>query len=303
MSNIVKYAGLTVEALDQADQQVDAIAGGDFESIEVGENVFRFLPVPEGKGQAIRVTAMHYIDAIPGMNRIIVFACPRVELKAPCIACAKSEELMKTGNPLDRERAYRISAQLRVYANVINRKKPEAGPRVLAFGKMIWEALKAIRKNPRMGGDFTDPSQNGFDIVIMREGTGMNDTRYTCTPDRNNSPLAATPEEINYILEQTKDLNQFVNPTPAEELLLAWGATRGQLAGHGAMPSSVGQQVGRQAAPAPALQQGTVGAGIMDRARAAAQDAVGTRAPAAPARSAVQDAELDDDFNPIPKKA
>lgn len=298
-TNIVKYQGLDLATVDAVGQQVDAISGGNYETIEVGENVYRFLPVPDGQSP-IRVTAMHYIDAIPGLDgKTIVFACPRVELKTTCAACAKSEELMKTGNPVDRERAWRISAGLRVYANVINRKKPENGPRVLSFGKQIWTQLQQIRKNPRMGGDFTDPSSNGFDIIITREGTGKNDTKYTVAADRQNSPLAASDEEINNLILATKNLEQEVNPSLPEELLLAWGVSARQPAGS----LVAGARAAAQAAV------GTVGAGVM-RGRSQAQVPAQLQqpapaqvvsqipagaVPAQAASSALTDA--DDDFN------
>lgn len=282
MSNITKYTGLDLALLDEADQKVQEIAGGDFETLEVGENVFRFLPA--ASGPPIRVTAMHYIDAVPGLDKMVVFACPRVELKQPCVACAKADELGKTGNPLDRERAYRISAQLRVYANVVNRKRPGA-PKVLAFGKQIWEQLKSVRRNPRVGGDFMDPGPGGFDVVILREGTGKNDTRYTVAPDRANSPLAATDEEIGFLIDATKDLDSLIKAEPTDELLAAWGRSMAmpvRSASHGALPPRA----------APTLQHGGVGVGLADKMRASA-------AARAPAASAVIDAEAvsNDDFD------
>lgn len=288
MSNIVKYAGLDLSVVDQVDERVQTIAGGDYEQIEVGENVYRILPALPGR-QPIRVTAMHYVDQVPGLEKMVVFACPRVELKEPCPACARAEQLSRTGNPVDRERAQRLQPQLRVYVNVLNRKRPDAGPRVLSFGKQIWEQLKAIRRNPRTGGDYTNPTDQGFDIVILREGTGKNDTRYTVSVDRNNSPLADTPEAINAIIEATKDLDSFVNTQVSDQLLSAWGVSlRG------------GMDAGRAAAaalPPPPPAIGTFGASVM-RPREVSAPAAPAPAPrsTAPAASAVRDAEFDDDF-------
>lgn len=286
MSNIIKYQALDLELVDEAQKQVDIIAGGEYENLEVGETVLRFLPAMAGF-TPIRVTAIHYIDAVPGLDgKTIVFACPRVELKQPCPACAKAEELMKTGNPLDRERGYRIQAGLRVYANVLNRKKVEAGPKVLAFGKQIWDQLKAIRKNPRMGGDFTDPSAAGFDIIINREGTGKMDTKYTVAADRQNTPLADTDEETNRIISAGKDLERFVQTDIPQELALIWNINVRQVAAP--PPKQPGTLV---AAARAAAAAGTVGSGVMARAKAAAEAKPAEAKPP----SAVADA--DDDFN------
>lgn len=283
--NLIQYQGLSLEDVDAIDEKVQEIAAGDFEQIEVGENVFRIVPTPPPL-KPIRVTAMHYVDAVPGLDKMVVFACPRVELRDHCIACAESDRLMKTGNPLDRERAFRISAGVRVYLNVINRKKPDRGVRVLAIGKQVWEQIKTIRKNARAGGDYTDPTANGFDIIIMREGTGKNDTKYSVSADRNNSPLADSVEQINMLIQSTKDLEQYVNPTPSEELMLAWG-------------QPLRQQVGARAGSVAALPSG---GSVVAGARAAAQQHVGTvganvmrpRQAPAPAPSAVVDAQVVD---------
>jgi hypothetical protein len=297
MSNIIQYKGLTLETLQHVDERVDSIAGNEFEEIAVGENVFRFLPVVTG--DPVRVTAVHYIDSVPGLEKMVVFACPRVELKQPCIACQKSEELAKTGNPIDRERAYRISAGLRCYANVVNRKRTDNSVKVLAFGKGIWDALKAIRQNARMGGDYTDPTENGFDIIITREGTGKNDTKYAVAADRQSSALAPTVEQINEIIMSTKNLDAFVDPTPSPELLLAWGGGRQITAG---VAAQLAPGTGRQAAAPPT--SGTAGAGVMARRPAAnappiTVQGVPVAQPAAvPAASAIASAaEMDDDFN------
>jgi len=54
MSNIVQYGGMSADAMAQTDKQADAISGSVFEKIEVGENVYRFLPFRVG-GEALRL--------------------------------------------------------------------------------------------------------------------------------------------------------------------------------------------------------------------------------------------------------
>jgi len=241
MSNIVKYGSFSVTALDEEDKKAEAIAGSVFVNLTPGEHVLRFLPPPLGKESPFRITAIHYIDAVPGLDKMVVFACPRVELKEPCPACAEVARLNSTKNPLDKERANRISASLKVYANVIERSNEDAGPRVIGFGKMIWDQLKAIRKNVRLGGDFTDPTDNGFDIVITREGTGPRDTRYTVNADRNNSPLHTDAAVAQMWIDSQHNLEEFVDCNVPEELLLAWG----QMARVGRQPAlELGQRPG-----------------------------------------------------------
>lgn len=299
-TNITRWGGFSTDALDKLDEQIQDIAGNVYLDLEPGENIVRFLPPIMGRESPFRVTAQHYIDAIPGFDRMFVFACPRVELKQPCLACQKCEELNKTGNPVDRERAFKMSAGLRVFANVIDRKHPDRGVKVLGFGKMIWEQLKTIRKNARLGGDFTDPSAGGFDIIITREGEGRS-TKYQCAADRTSSPLAPTDEEIEAILGMGHDLDALVNPAIPEELIGVWGRDIQRMVSPAAAvaaqrPVQTGFR-GTPAQTAPASQQlparstatvlptsqvpaaaQPVGAGLMGRH-------------AQPAQSAVQDAE------------
>lgn len=218
---LTKYTGFDMDMLDAVDKKVESISGSVFMDISPGTTVVRFLPAPAGK-QPFRVTSMHYIDAVPGLDKLVVFACPRTELKQPCPACAEVDRLISTRNPVDKERAYRIEAKLKVYSNVIDRANPDAGARVLSMGKMLWGKLKEIRRNPRLGGDFTDPGAGGFDVVITREGSGKTDTRYDCAADRSNSPLAETAEEMDHMLSSQHDLEALVDTAFPDELLNAY---------------------------------------------------------------------------------
>lgn len=287
-SSIVRYGSYSEAALEKDAGKTAALSGGNFMDLLEGENVVRFLPPPVGSESPFRMTAMHYIDAVPGLEKMVVFACPRVELKQPCIACQKSAELNSSGNPVDREMAYKISAGLRIYANVLDRKNPEAGVRVLGFGKSIQSGLAAIRKSARLGGDFTNPTDKGFDIIITRTGTGMQ-TRYAVMADRNSSPLAETEEEIMFLIENQHDLNALVNPVPPDELVRAWSQAQGRM---GPTPSAPRgpqdvRQLTPQRAPATVTPAGPkVGAGLMGSpaqkvspSRSALEDASGRSVP------------------------
>lgn len=268
--NIKRYGGWSADAAAKDEERAASLAGNVFLDLQPGENVVRFIPPKPGNDSPFRVTAMHYVDAIPGLQKMLVFACPRAELKQPCPVCAEVERLNRTGNPIDKDRAYRISAGLRVYANVIDRNHPDVGPRILGFGVSIWNQLKSIRNSPRLGGDFTDPGPKGFDIVIVKDGEKMS-TKYHVSAARDCGPLAATDAEIDEIIEASHDLEAQVNPVIPEELLRFWGEANLRSVGPAAQPTGRLPQ-GR----------GTVGAGLVGRASPAA----------------VKPEDLDDDFEP-----
>lgn len=280
-TGIVRYGQFTDEALDQQASQASALSGGVWK-FDAGENVVRFLPPPLGKNTPFRVSAMHFIDAVPGLaNKTIAFACPRVELKEPCEACAKSEEMARSSNPVDRERGKKYACGLRVYANVLDRTTGEI--RVCSFGKQLFDQLKAIRKNARLGGDFTDPTERGFDIIVMKEGSDLS-TKYTAAAARESSPLAADAGKMQELIDMQHDLEGYVEPVVPEELLAIWQVTtvrapyRGQTSAPAERPgASVMRNRGQSATPMRTVIE-TQGS------------AVG---------GAINDADFDDDFNPV----
>lgn len=221
-NNLSKWQGLDLDALERIDKQVEEMSSNIWLSLEQGDTIVRFLPAPAGT-DPFRITSIHYVDAIPGLDKTLVFACPRVELKQPCPACREADRLLATKNPIDKERAHRISGQIRVYANVVDRNAMENGPKIFGMGPMIWKFLKAIRANARSGGDFTDPTAAGFDIIVNRTGTGMQ-TRYTVSAERNNTPLCENADEMEDILNRQHNLDAQVDATVPEELLQAWQA-------------------------------------------------------------------------------
>lgn len=183
-----------------------------------GDNVLRFLPgmttYVDTKGrQRVRhfvVSAYHFIK-LEGMDGVEAHACPRiVNPNANCISCRYVEWNMgdpATGRPGNKNAVRSVSRQPRIKANVLDRASGVVSP--FEFGPGIWADLKGLRTNPHSGGDFLHPV-NGFDIVITREGSGK-DTQYKVTPARAYSPVAATNEEIEWILSQRTDLEADIN--------------------------------------------------------------------------------------------
>lgn len=223
-TDLTKYQSLDLDMLEEADRTVAGIVGGSYFKLEVGDSVLRFLPGPRPGVKPFKVTATHYVDAIPGLDKTVIFSCPRIEAKLPCPACAEADRLRATRNPVDKERARRIESKLEVYFNVLDRRGPQKGPQILRVGLGIWKRLKTIRQNNRTGGDYFDPSAGGFDIIITRVGTGKKDTEYTVEPDRANTALVGTSEELDAIMSGAHNLEAEVDITVPEELLRAWQA-------------------------------------------------------------------------------
>lgn len=243
MSNLQKYGSFSMDAASQEKDSLGA-KSADYMKLEVGRNVVRFLPPAPGKRSPFVVIHQHFIKPI-GADKPIVFACPRAMEKRACPVCAKADQFARTGNKADRDKAFELYPSRRVFANVIDRRTPEAGVKVLGFGKKIHEQLLNLRTDEDAGGDYTHPV-DGFDVVITREGTGKTDTKYHVAPARKQSMLAPTEEEIDALLEAQPDLERFARvPTPEELQKLLNG---GESEDSGARTVEVSRQPPKRAA-------------------------------------------------------
>jgi len=212
MSNIVQYGSYSIEAANAEAKELERASGSGFLRLGEGEHYLRFLPPPVG-AESPFVTAHQHFIRMPGEEKPISFNCPRMMARGQCPACAKAEQLRSTGDSEDYKLAGQFFAKLRIYANVIDREAEELGPQIFAYGKTIQTPLTAIRGNKREGGDFTDPTSSGFDIVITRAGTGQFDTEYSVRRSIKFSPLG----DMSWI-EQQADLSRYKKVPTIDEI-------------------------------------------------------------------------------------
>jgi hypothetical protein len=195
MSNL-EYGGYEVEAAEQEDEDLSKSGSSNFMKLNVGDNVVRILPPPVGRKSPFFTAFQHFLD-LPGYDGPIVFNCPRMMARQFCPACAKSDKLRSSPSKQDQDAARDFWSSRRIYVNVIDRADEDAGPKILAIGKTIHEALVAIRKSDPDEGDFTHP-ETGFDINIQRQGTGKNDTKYKVVAARRSTALG----DLDWINQQ-----------------------------------------------------------------------------------------------------
>lgn len=175
---IVEYESFDIDAA-HAEKEALEKGGTDFYEFEVGENQVRIPPPLKGKKSPFKVTYRHVIQF---GERKVFFNCPKKMFNQPCPACDHGEKLYRSGNPADVERAKEWFSKRNVLCNVIPRKG-EPRVEVARLGKTIYEALLSLRENPNFG-DFTNPTKEGYDILVTRKGKGKNDTEYTVFPCR-----------------------------------------------------------------------------------------------------------------------
>ena len=211
MSNLVKYGSFDLEELEKIESKIEQASGkGDFLKPKNRKNILRFLPPKVGQRSPFLITHEHYVKADNGSSAR--FVCPKNMENKPCPACDMFAKLYSSGNRIDRDKSFEFKPKLRVYANVVTSDDPHH-PKIYAFGKTVWDSLKRIRKDTDDGGDFCDPSEEGFNIVITKTGEKLN-TRYSVTAARNNSAL----EDFSAI-ERQWDLSKYAVVPSLEEAM------------------------------------------------------------------------------------
>ena len=243
MSTLKNYAPMDLDAQDELDKEFDK-GGNEFCKLKVGKNVFRCLPRKPDQKSNIVVIHEHFVDDVPGMEgKTFRFACPRRHANQRCPECEKADRMRKSDNPVDRQSAKDHYPTTRAYMNVIDRRDEDAGPKILTFGKSIRTQLKAIEGDQADGGDYTNPLDEGFDIVIKRVGTGQYDTEYTVSAARNNSPLADDEDESEEWIEGQWRLDNYKDVMDPQKLL---AALKGEQYSRQALPA--GRVKGRRTA-------------------------------------------------------
>lgn len=194
MGNLQNYGGFDLDVFDEDTKEIEKSSkSSEYMKLEDGDNVVRFLPPPknapwakrpDGSLSPFKVVHEHFCE-VPGLKHKIRFVCPRMHGGGACPACEEADALIRTGNPFDRDKAKELYPTARTYANVIDRNDEGRGPKVLAMSKTIREGLARVRKR---FGDFTNPTSEGFDIIIERTDKN-NKIEYAVEGDRQGSEL------------------------------------------------------------------------------------------------------------------
>lgn len=175
--NVQKYKDWDEEQVSK--DQGAMTSGSAFWKAKEGRNVVRFLPALSNWPHGPFMIVSEHIIQMPAVG-IRSFPCPRILAKKPCPVCVKAEELNNSTSKKDKDAASAMFARRQVYSNIIDRAMPDKGPQTFKFGKTVWDGLRGVRDE---SGDFTHPVK-GFDIIIRREGSSKDNTRYSVLPGK-----------------------------------------------------------------------------------------------------------------------
>jgi hypothetical protein len=192
---------------EKMQKKLEELGSGSFFKPKEGKNVIRILPPWSKAGTWYKEATLHYVSA--GEEKIKAYPCLKMYGKE-CPVCNKSEELASGGDE-DQKIAERLRPRTKYYANIIDRKSGKA--MLWGFSGKTLGILLGYQDDADYGKDISDPEE-GFDVVIERQGTGRTDTRYQirCKPK-------ATAIEVDDWQEMMKNLDKEVTEEVDEEKL------------------------------------------------------------------------------------
>lgn len=181
-TGLVKFGAYEDDAVEE--EKKAQSEGGTFLELKAGKTILRVLPPMLGKKSPFFRYHQHFLRGTGPDKETLSFACPRHCARLACPACSRADELKASGSPADFQKAKQFFAKKRVLANVIDRRNPDAGPKIWGFGKMVDDLLVDIRAD---GTDYTHPLK-GHDIIVEKKGEGLN-TEYGVRVVTNATPL------------------------------------------------------------------------------------------------------------------
>lgn len=167
-----------------------------------GKSVWRILPGwnPKDPNQFFHPFGQHFIKDLEG-NIKAVLVCPEKTFDQPCEICDMIGDAVRAATDDDTIRAIKESRSTQSYLLNAVHVDGDGGVKILSLGTMAFNSLiEAMEEYP----DLLDPEE-GQDIVISRDGTGIN-TKYSITvrAASKSKPVAKSA------LSNMHDLDEYV---------------------------------------------------------------------------------------------
>ena len=182
-----------------------------------GKSLIRILPETGDMDFFFQTVGRHFFP-----DKRMTY-CPAFtsEGEYECPVCDLVDELHKAGDKSSKKMASALGLRKQYWMNVIDRKSPESGPLIYTPGVIVFNTIVSLIGDPDYG-DIYD-IEDGIDLVIEREGTGLN-TEYQVIAKRHSSPLSDDPDEADKWLDKSRDLSWvIVSEDPEEDQELSAG--------------------------------------------------------------------------------
>ena len=222
-----QYKSFSIEELKEATASKEIFMN----KLTEGETDLRILPPPMALNQwfadqGLKPTPFvelwkHFFQTPSG--EYMSFPCPHKTAGLPCAACELSDRLRSSQNEEVSKAGWSMRSQRKILITVINRDRPEDGPRLWevsapagkALGKTMFEKIMGVMQGRRPKNIVT-PGEEGYDIAVTRTGTGR-DTSYTVEAGEQR-PLSDTPEEAVALINSQPDVRDCFK-IPGEDIV------------------------------------------------------------------------------------
>jgi len=174
----------------------------------VGDNFLRMLPAQSPADDFGYDIHVHYNIGVEKFKS--AFLCREKMLGEACPMCEESKKLYQAGRSED-AKAFKVTERTLFF--VIDRDKEEEGVKIYdSPTSSVGHNVINLCQNRRTKDitDISDPLE-GFDVIIVREGLGKNNTKYTSVQlDHPSTPLG-NDKQIEEYLKVIPEFKEVLN--------------------------------------------------------------------------------------------
>lgn len=170
--------------------------------IKEGKLRVRVLPVAEDEDFVYEVTQFYLGPNIKGVFSPATFG-------EPCAIMEAYEELKASDDPDDKEIAKKFTPKKRylmpvvVYSDTKGKTIDEDNSgKLVQLTNGLYQEIIDLYLDEDEWGDMTNPTSEGYDIYLMRSGTGMTDTEYSVQACKNTALPKKYAKAAPYDLEE-----------------------------------------------------------------------------------------------------
>lgn len=216
--------------LEAKKQEIKNKSGG-WKYFLIKEGTLRVRHVPVGDERDWSVEAVTFY-----LGKDLGVLISPATFKGKCAFMDAYNEMSGSKKPSEREIAKRIKPGRKYFSPIVRYKDAQgteidkdSGVKLLLMTPGLAQEAIDLYLDEKEAGDFTDPSENGYDLKYVRVGTTKTDTEYTvrqCKPSRlkwkevagkQYDPEAMLKELIPTYKETKALLDKFLNLAPEDD--------------------------------------------------------------------------------------
>lgn len=188
---------VSIDTLRQKYEDLRSRQHGEYWSPSIGNNNIRIMPPKDPDNPIFYAEVDVHWNVGPNNKRV---NCIKASAGV-CPVCEVVEKLRNSKDPIDQALVNDMRSQTRAMMNIVDLGSPEKGVQIYECGSRVLQDVLGFFVDPDWG-DLTDP-ERGYNVIIERQGSRQNDTRYTVRARKS-----ATPIDKEEWLEQLNDLNR-----------------------------------------------------------------------------------------------